>query len=183
MISRRGFLSGLVALVAAPAVVKADSIMRIKPLSDVWVYDPVVQIWTQDSSAIKITDKLIKENYDVFDMDVWTNLDDMTSKPNAWLDIIANRIRAGTERHFISDHFTGKYKPELPRMELPKREEMEIQPLWGYMASPATAEAWGADPERAKRNWFLSPNIDGSPVKSGKPLPLFGLGPFGGLRK
>ena len=38
----------------------------------------------------------------------------MTSKPNAWLDIIANRIRAGTERHFISDHFTGKYKPELP---------------------------------------------------------------------
>lgn len=117
MLHRRAFLLGLTSLVAAPAIVKADSIMRIKPLSDAWVYDVKWDEWRQESSSIVITNKTIKDNHDVFDMDVWTNLSDMTSKPNAWLDIIADRIRSGEERDLMKRIALGEYSTAIPKME------------------------------------------------------------------
>jgi hypothetical protein len=117
MLHRRAFLLGLTSLVAAPAIVKADSIMRIKPLSDAWVHDVKWDEWRQESSSIVITNKTIKDNHDVFDMDVWTNLSDMISKPNAWLDIIADRIRSGEERDLMKRIALREYSTAIPKME------------------------------------------------------------------
>lgn len=136
MINRRGFLFGLSALVASPAVVRADVLMKIKPLSNLWVYDANTCVWAQDSSAIKITDKMIQQNYDVFDLpDIWTNPDEMVSRPNPWLDVIADRVRNGTATKLMADHALGVVKLD------PVKPDSQFTGLFGVR-----------DPDRAMRD-------------------------------
>ena len=62
MISRRGLLKGIVGLVAAPAVVKASSLMAIKPIQPFYVYNPLRETYTEIGLGYEITRKAIEDN-------------------------------------------------------------------------------------------------------------------------
>jgi hypothetical protein len=58
MIERRALITGLAALVAAPAIVKASSLMKVAPtekLSRYWEYNPLLDKWTQYSRLASLT--------------------------------------------------------------------------------------------------------------------------------
>ena len=60
MIERRTLITGLVALVAAPAIVKAASLMKVAPTERLrvttpyWEYNPLLDKWTQYSNSVAL---------------------------------------------------------------------------------------------------------------------------------
>ena len=132
--SRRGFLAGMASLFAAPAVVRADSIMRIKPLSNVWVYDAGLKRWSRETSGLYITDQEIRWNFDVFDKIMQSiDLDNLTHNP--WLDAIESRIKAHKEDAYSRFYRTGNRPPASVLLS----DDVERPKLFG-MIEPGRAE-------------------------------------------
>lgn len=132
--SRRGFLAGMASLFAAPAVVRADSIMRIKPLSNVWVYDAGLGRWSRETSGLYITDQEIRWNFDVFDEIMPSiDLDNLTHNP--WLDAIESRIKAHEENAYSRFYKTGNRPPDPVLLS----DDVERPKLFG-MIEPGRAE-------------------------------------------
>lgn len=59
-LARRSFLTGLSAIIAAPAIVRASSLMPVKALKSGWDYERYV--WTDTSLGYAITREAIEDN-------------------------------------------------------------------------------------------------------------------------
>jgi len=69
VLDRRGFLAGIIAACAAPAIVRSGLIMPIKPALVVPAHE-----WTSVSSGITITEEALNEHfYEVFGRDAFGN--------------------------------------------------------------------------------------------------------------
>lgn len=59
MMNRRGFLGSILALAAAPAIVRADSLMRIVPLAE------PIRAWTKADMEAAIREKMAQLKADI----------------------------------------------------------------------------------------------------------------------